>query len=57
MSGEGPATMLRIGTDVPWITAWSSETDPPPQWRHCDYAGQVALWRPETPGVGQPMLF
>jgi hypothetical protein len=43
---------MQIGRDVPWVTAWSSELDVPDQWRHCDYAGEVAIWRPETPGVG-----
>lgn len=56
MNHDGPAQSLRIGKDVPWITAWSSETEPAPQWRHCEHAGTVALWRPETPGVGQPMF-
>lgn len=56
MSYDEPSKGFQIGRDVPWITAWSSETEPAPQWRPCEHGGETALWRPETPGVGQPMF-
>ena len=56
MAGEQRTSSFKVGLDVPWVTAWSSELDAKPEWRLCEYAGAVALWRPESQGVGQPMF-
>ena len=53
--GDGPSQAPRIGTEIPWSVAWTSEHSFRLK-QSADFDGKVELDQGESPGAGEPVF-